>query len=225
MAFQTPGANNAPPNTSNFTFRPQMEQSMQNTSMASISPTTSTTYTQHNRSRMSPQALRDQESVIARLQKQLFNMKLRVYYLEERLAKSGRQGGEDMSSLMKENYDQAMLLDEKTAELEDRNLLLVKARNAIESLRTDLEMARGHKRDHADADAAVRLQEQTQQFEEYKRKMESELQTQKASHQQVSFLSRQLFVLLFYGLPRRENSVHCMLCVNSTRQFVTNQEK
>ena len=120
-----------------------------------------------NRTRASPQVLRDQESEIARLNKQLFNMKLRVFYLEERLAKSGRQGGEDMSALVKENYDQAMLLDEKTAELEERNLLLIKARNAIESLQSDLEMARGERGDYQDADAAVRLQEKTKEFEEY----------------------------------------------------------
>ena len=72
-----------------------------------------------------------------------------------------------MSALVKENYDQAMLLDEKTAELEERNLLLIKARNAIESLQSDLEMARGERGDYQDADAAVRLQEKTKEFEEY----------------------------------------------------------
>ena len=179
--------------TTGYTYRSQAEQSMHNTTMASVSsPTTNNRSGQatSSASRMSPQVLRDQESEIARLNKQLFNMKLRVFYLEERLAKSGRQGGEDMGALMKENYDQAMLLDEKTAELEERNLLLIKARNAIESLQTDLEMARGggannHHHHLQEAEAGQRLEEQTKEFQEYRRKVDAELKAQKEAHQQV----------------------------------------
>lgn len=184
--------------TTGYTYRSQAEQSMHNTTMASVSSPTANNNNNNNRSgqatssasRMSPQVLRDQESEIARLNKQLFNMKLRVFYLEERLAKSGRQGGEDMGALMKENYDQAMLLDEKTAELEERNLLLIKARNAIESLQTDLEMARGgggaNGHHHQEAEAGQRLEEQTKkEFQEYRRKVDAELKAQKEAHQQV----------------------------------------
>mgnify|MGYP000447854643 FL=1 len=174
-----------PEQENSYTYRTQSEHSMQNTTMASVmSPDAA------NRTRASPQVLRDQESEIARLNKQLFNMKLRVFYLEERLAKSGRQGGEDMSALMKENYDQAMLLDEKTAELEERNLLLIKARNAIESLQTDLEMARGGRGDRQEAEAGVRLEEREQEFEQYRRKMTAELQAQKDANKQVCSPSR-----------------------------------
>ena len=45
----------------------------------------------------------------------------------ERLAKSGMSGDEDVSALAKENYELKMLVDEKSSELEDRNVLLVKA--------------------------------------------------------------------------------------------------
>ena len=93
-----------------------------------------------------------------------------------------------MGALMKENYDQAMLLDEKTAELEERNLLLIKARNAIESLQTDLEMARGGGANgyhHQEAEAGQRLEEQTKEFQEYRRKVDAELKAQKEAHQQV----------------------------------------
>ena len=48
----------------------------------------------------------------------------------ERLAKSGMSGDEDVSALAKENYELKMLVDEKASELEDRNVLLVKARTA-----------------------------------------------------------------------------------------------
>lgn len=80
-------------------------------------------------------SLREQEEEVGTLQKQLFNMKLRVFYLEERLAKSGASGGNlDMDELFQENLQQKMLIEENTQELEQRNLLLVKARNAIQSL-------------------------------------------------------------------------------------------
>jgi chromosome segregation ATPase len=86
--------------------------------------------------------LRDQEMMIGQLQKTNFDMKLRIFYLEERLAKL-RPGGDspEDESLQEELFQQKLLIEEKTQELEDRNLLLIKARNAIESLQADLEMA------------------------------------------------------------------------------------
>ena len=90
----------------NYTYRSQAEQSLHNTTMASVLSPDRTTASNANRTRMSPQALRDQESEIAQLNKQLFNMKLRVFYLEERLAKAGRPGGDDYSELVKQNLDQ-----------------------------------------------------------------------------------------------------------------------
>lgn len=53
----------------------------------------------------------------------------------QRLAKlvSG-EADSSVAALQQELISQRMLIEEKTRELEERNLLLVKARNAIESL-------------------------------------------------------------------------------------------
>jgi hypothetical protein len=78
-----------------------------------------------------------------RLQKSNFNMKLRIFYLEERLAKVAHgNGSPDVTTLEEELFQQRMLCEEKTNELEERNVLLIKARNAIESLHGDLELAK-----------------------------------------------------------------------------------
>ena len=80
-------------------------------------------------------SLKEQEEEVAQLHKQLFNMKLRVFYLEERLSKNGGSGGSaEVDELLQENLQQKMLIEEKAQELEQRNILLVKARNAIQSL-------------------------------------------------------------------------------------------
>lgn len=53
----------------------------------------------------------------------------------QRLSKmASGDAGANVSSLQEEIISQKMLLEEKTRELEERNLLLVKARNAIETL-------------------------------------------------------------------------------------------
>ncbi len=45
-----------------------------------------------------------------------------------------------------QNIEQKTLLEERTKELEERNRLLMKARNAIETLQTDVELARAQSR-------------------------------------------------------------------------------
>ena len=66
------------------------------------------------------------------LSKLNFNLKLRIFYLEERLAKL--QKAAIRMNRSTELFEQKLLLDEKNEEIEERELLLVKARNAIESL-------------------------------------------------------------------------------------------
>ncbi|GBG32150.1 Hypothetical Protein FCC1311_083752 [Hondaea fermentalgiana] len=78
-----------------------------------------------------------QRGELEKLSKENFNLKLRIFYLEERVAKL-RKGGETDESLEQEVLQQKVLLEEKQQELDERNLLLVKARNAIEGLQTDL---------------------------------------------------------------------------------------
>ena len=59
-------------------------------------------------------------------------MQLRIFYLEERLSKLNSNTSDDSEDLAQENLDLKMLVEEKQRDLEDRNQLLVKARNAIE---------------------------------------------------------------------------------------------
>ena len=87
-------------------------------------------------------------------------MKLRIFYLEERIQKisrarakqelqnakhadgDGGATGRDIQELEEELFQAQLLAEEKTRELEERNVLLVKARNAIETLQTDLQASR-----------------------------------------------------------------------------------
>lgn len=89
------------------------------------------------------ETLGDEESELASLQKENFNLKLKLYYLEERVAQL-REGVDSSGdeALHEELLQQRILVEEKMQELEERNMLLVKARNAIEALQADLELAR-----------------------------------------------------------------------------------
>uniref|UniRef100_A0A7S2S9Y9 Centrosomin N-terminal motif 1 domain-containing protein n=1 Tax=Mucochytrium quahogii TaxID=96639 RepID=A0A7S2S9Y9_9STRA len=88
-----------------------------------------------------PVANSPKQGELEKLSKDNFNLKLRIFYLEERLSKHRNGGGTD-ESLEQEIMEQKVLLDEKQQELDDRNLLLVKARNAIEGLHTDLALCK-----------------------------------------------------------------------------------
>ena len=73
-------------------------------------------------------SLREMEAERQHLHKANFDLKLKIFYLEEKLQKVGQGGaeaGDRVESLL-------------THEVEERNLLLVKARNAIESLQSEL---------------------------------------------------------------------------------------
>ena len=85
--------------------------------------------------------MREQEEERQRLQKENFNMKLRIFYLEERMQKlAGREGGGGAAVLadMTESAETRAALEQCQQDLEDRNVLLVKARYAIEALQADL---------------------------------------------------------------------------------------
>ena len=80
----------------------------------------------------------------------LFNMKLRIFYLEEKLAKqssaqgAGAGGGASahQEHLDKQLFELRLTLEERGQEVLERNELLVKARKAIEDLQADLILAR-----------------------------------------------------------------------------------
>ncbi len=85
--------------------------------------------------------MKDEDVLVQQLQKANFNLKLRIFYLEERLA---QRRGERVSQLPLEEelFAQKLITTENAQQLEDRNMLLVKSRNAIESLHGALELAR-----------------------------------------------------------------------------------
>ena len=84
---------------------------------------------------------RDLEVENETLQKLNFNMKLRMFYLEERLQKLNA-GNVDATELQEELFQSQLKTEEKQRELDQRNVLLVKARNAIEALQVDLQMTK-----------------------------------------------------------------------------------
>eukprot|EP00698_Gefionella_okellyi_P017151 TRINITY_DN4974_c0_g1_i1.p1 TRINITY_DN4974_c0_g1~~TRINITY_DN4974_c0_g1_i1.p1 ORF type:complete len:603 (-),score=169.55 TRINITY_DN4974_c0_g1_i1:604-2412(-) len=82
-----------------------------------------------------PQTAKEQELEIEELTKTNFNLKLRVFYLEEALRK-GKSG--DVQS----SVDLKLQIDQYSKELEEKSKLLLKARGIIETLQSDLELAR-----------------------------------------------------------------------------------
>ena len=55
--------------------------------------------------------------------KQVFNLKLRIFYLEEALSRERAGGAPDIGEMAEENLEVKLLLEEKTQELEEKNIL------------------------------------------------------------------------------------------------------
>ena len=91
--------------------------------------------------------MKDQEQEIEGMTKQIFNLKLRIFYLEEALSRERAGGAPDIGEMAEENLETKLLLEERTQELEEINMRLVKARNAIESLQADVELFKTHQDD------------------------------------------------------------------------------
>ncbi|OQR94406.1 hypothetical protein ACHHYP_01319 [Achlya hypogyna] len=90
--------------------------------------------------------IREGEMERERLQKEGFNMKLRINFLEEQLLKYKEGTAFEDEDFESENMHLRAVVEEKVQELERRNFLLVRARDAIEVLRADLEAAKEHNR-------------------------------------------------------------------------------
>jgi chromosome segregation ATPase len=86
-------------------------------------------------------SLRDEQEDKQRLEKSNFDLKMKVYYLEESLKRY--QDGEHMGDVQQEHHrieinKLKLQLEEKHVDLEQRNLLLIKSKNAIEALKTEI---------------------------------------------------------------------------------------
>jgi chromosome segregation ATPase len=109
------------------------------------------------------------------LKKENFGLKLRLFYMQERLSQQNR--AENIDEILQENIEQKALLQERLKELEERNRLLMKARNAIETLQTDLEMARAQARQTkiVESHESQRLSQSSQQYRQQVLDMESQV--------------------------------------------------
>lgn len=130
-------------------------------------------------------SVKDQDMEVQRLQKTNFNMKLRIFYLEERLAQRAGTDG-NQAALEEELFQQKLLIEEKSKELEDRNLLLIKSRNAIESLQTDLELVKAQCHELQDSSVNVsQLENKTRLLELQESKIQNlQLETSKITEEQ-----------------------------------------
>eukprot|EP00939_MAST-03C_sp_MAST-3C-sp1_P002044 g2044.t1 len=79
---------------------------------------------------------RSEEEVFVELRKENFDLKLKIYYLRERLKNSSLHVNEE--DLQEENMQQKILIDEKDKEISERNKLLVRATQAIDTLRKQM---------------------------------------------------------------------------------------
>ncbi|CAK9019241.1 CDK5 regulatory subunit-associated protein 2 (CDK5 activator-binding protein C48) [Durusdinium trenchii] len=129
---------------------------------------------------------------VEKLSKENFNLKLRIFYLEERVAKL-RKGGETDESLQQEILEQKVLLEEKQQELDSRNLLLVKARNAIEGLHTDLALCKAELEDcRAQKVSVEELQAKDEEIDALKHKLRQVEEREHKHGENVLVLNNQL---------------------------------
>ena len=86
-------------------------------------------------------SMRDELDEKKRMEKQNFDLKMKVYYLEENLKKLTHDSPiipKDIESVEADMTSLRLQLEEKDIELEQRNLLLLKAKGAIEALKGEV---------------------------------------------------------------------------------------
>jgi Centrosomin N-terminal motif 1 len=87
--------------------------------------------------------VRDEQEDRQRLEKENFDLKMKMYYMESAMKRSGEASdGSAVSTLISTKIDFARQLEEKNFELDQRNQLLARAKNAIEALKGELEKQR-----------------------------------------------------------------------------------
>ena len=106
--------------------------------------------------------LREDQEEKQKLEKENFDLKMKVYYMEENMRKM--QEGEQMHDLHEEQkkgeINKLHLQNEELrVDLEQRNLLLIKSKGAIEALKAEIERLRGEiDHQHEIEDRVRRLQ-------------------------------------------------------------------
>lgn len=76
-----------------------------------------------------------------KLEKDNFDLKMRIYYLEENLKQiaTGTTSSIDIEELRIENANLRLQVDESNNELDQRNAILIKAKGAIEALKNEMD--------------------------------------------------------------------------------------
>lgn len=136
-----------------------------------------------------PSTLKDEYEERQRLERQNFDLKLKVFHLEENIKKlQDVEVRHEVNSgiVRSEVSDLRLQLEEKDIELEQRNLLLMKAKAAIESMRQDLDNSRRDLEKQFDLEERVkRLKQMNDDIElDYKNqllKLETELNSTRQS--------------------------------------------
>jgi hypothetical protein len=111
----------------------------------------------------------------AKLEKQNFDLKMRIYYLEENLHKleeTNYQRELNSNDHTSKLTDLKLQLEEKNIELEQRNLLLVKAKNAMEILKNECQQL---KNDHS---KQIELEQKMHSLKEMNYEIEKDYQKQ-----------------------------------------------
>lgn len=126
------------------------------------------------------------------LEKNNFDLKMKVYYLEENMKKMIESGAGNSThsdyaeELRAENTSLRLQVEEKCLEMEQRNTLLVKAKTAIETLKAEIGKLRADKLAHSDTESRVRslIRENEELEAKHRFKME-QLEVQVATLQQA----------------------------------------
>jgi DNA repair exonuclease SbcCD ATPase subunit len=133
--------------------------------------------------------LREEHEEKQRLEKANFDLKMKVYYLEENLKRY--QDGEHADDVQGEHFKQEnsklkLKLEDKQVDLEQRNLLLIKSKNAIEALKVEIERLRAENSHQQD------LEDRIRRLKQLNEDIESDYRAQIAQLEQQVQSARQL---------------------------------
>jgi chromosome segregation ATPase len=148
----------------------------------------------------SPSHLKDDLEDKHRLERQNFDLKLKVFHLEESIKKMQEAEFKHQVSngtARSEVYDLKLQLEEKEIELEQRNLLLMKAKAAIETMKNELDRSKSEIAKQLDLEDRIkRLKQMNDEIElDYKAqlmKLEAEVN---AMRQAMSFKEQERSML------------------------------
>ena len=135
-------------------------------------------------------SLREEHEEKQRIEKSNFDLKMKVYYLEENLKRyqDGEHATDVQSEHLKIEISKLKLqLEDKQVDLEQRNLLLIKSKNAIEALKTEIERLRIDNNHQQDLEERIRrLKQLNEDIENDYRTQITQLEQQLQTTRQIS---------------------------------------